>query len=187
MTSTAPHSSYRGPVRLVLFDVDGVLTDGAIYVDGDKECVKRFNVRDGVAVALLRAHGIATGIVSGKASAALDYRVSELKFDVAVTGCGDKLGAYQRTCEERGVADEQVVFVGDDVIDLAVMLRVGIACAPADAHPLVLGIAHYVSPFRGGTGVARDVAEYVLTEGGLPLDDAYRPLTESWRGHAVVQ
>ena len=94
---------YRGAIRLVLFDVDGVLTDGSIYLDGEGECMKQFNVKDGIAVALLRSHGIATGILSAKSSPALTLRASQLKFDVVVTGCDRKLEAYEQIKTERGL------------------------------------------------------------------------------------
>ncbi|BEU28327.1 HAD-IIIA family hydrolase [Paraburkholderia steynii] len=178
---------YRGAIRLVLFDVDGVLTDGSIYLDGEGECMKQFNVKDGIAVALLRSHGIATGILSAKSSPALTLRASQLKFDVVVTGCDRKLVAYEQIKIERGLQDTQIAFVGDDVIDLAVMRVAGYACAPADAHPLVLRAAAYVAQCSGGHGVARDVAEHLLVKGGLSRDAAYAPLIESWSRHDVTQ
>nr|WP_241991738.1 HAD hydrolase family protein [Paraburkholderia sp. RAU2J] len=156
----------------MLFDVDGVLTDGSIYLDGEGECIKRFNVKDGVAVALLRSHGIATGILSANSSPALTLRASQLKFDVVVTGCDRKLVAYEQIKAERNLLDAQIAFVGDDVIDLAVMRVAGYACAPADAHPLVLRAAAYVAQCGGGHGVARR---------------RLCPLIESWSRHDVTQ
>lgn len=178
---------YNGPVRLVLFDVDGVLTDGTLHIGADGEVVKNFNAKDGVAVALLKAHGIRSGILSGKASAALDYRVCQLKFDVAVTGCHNKLEAYDKLKRELKLADEQVAFVGDDIIDLPVMQQVALSYAPADAHELILGMASHVTRMRGGQGVAREVVEHLLQLGGLSLDAVYAPLIAQWRQYDAQQ
>lgn len=178
---------YRGAIRLVLFDVDGVLTDGTLYLDGEGECIKRFNVKDGIAVGLLRSHGIATGILSARSSPALTLRAQQLKFDVVVTGCDHKLSAYEQIKAERNLQDAQIAFVGDDVIDLAVIRAVGYACAPADAHALVLRAAAYIAQCGGGHGVARDVAEHLLIKGGLSREAAYAPLIESWSRHEVTQ
>ncbi len=93
---------YRGPIRLVLFDIDAVLTDGTLFLDGQGELVKPFNVRDGLAVGLLRAHGILSGVLSGKASAPLDYRIRQLEFVVAVTGRLEKRDAYATPGHESG-------------------------------------------------------------------------------------
>ena len=173
-------NAYQGPIRLVLFDVDGVLTDGSLHIGSDGEVVKSFNAKDGVAVALLRAHGIRSGIISGKASPALDYRARQLKLDLVVTGCHDKLSAYTDLKSDHGLADEQIVFVGDDVIDLPVIQQVGISYAPADAHSLVLRQASHITRASGGQGVAREVAEHLLLLGGLSLDAAYQPLLAQW-------
>jgi 3-deoxy-D-manno-octulosonate 8-phosphate phosphatase (KDO 8-P phosphatase) len=180
-------NAYNGPIRLVLFDVDGVLTDGTLHIGADGEVFKSFNAKDGVAVALLRAHGVRSGIVSGKASPALDYRARQLKFDLVVTGCHDKLSAYVELKRELGLEDGQVAFVGDDVIDMPVMQQVGISYAPADAHSLVLRHANYITRTIGGQGVAREVAEHLLLQGGLSLDVVYQPLLDEWSRHAAQQ
>lgn len=179
--------AYQGPIRLVLYDVDGVLTDGSLHIGAHGEEVKSFNAKDGVAVALLKAHGIRSGIISGKASAALDYRASQLKLDLAITGCNDKLTAYTNLKRELELSDEQIVFVGDDVIDLPVMMRVAFSYAPADAHELVLQQASKITCAKGGEGVAREVAEHLLRQGGLDLQAAYHPLLEKWSQHEPQQ
>ena len=178
---------YQGPVRLVLFDVDGVLTDGTLYLDGQGEQIKGFNVRDGLAVSLLRAHGIRSGVLSGKTSAALDYRIRQLKFDVAVTGRLEKREAYAAIKREQGLEDSQIAYVGDDVVDLPLAGLVGCFYAPSDAHPLVLSNANHVVQARGGRGVAREVAEHLLQAGGLNLEQAYRPLIDEWNRYDAVQ
>lgn len=180
-------SLYQGPIRLVLFDVDGVLTDGTLFLDGQGELVKPFNVRDGLAVGLLRAHGILSGVLSGKASAPLDYRIRQLKFDVAVTGKLEKREAYAALKREHALEDAEVAYVGDDVVDLPLAGLVGRFYAPADAHPLVLARADHVVGAKGGHGVAREVAEHVLHSGGLGLEHAYQPLMDQWDRHHAVQ
>ncbi|RQR37373.1 HAD family hydrolase [Burkholderia sp. Bp9142] len=180
-------ATYRGPVRLVLFDVDGVLTDGLLHVTAEGEFMKSFHAHDGVAVALLRAHGIRTGILSGKHSGALAWRAKQLGVDVLVTGCDDKGAGYANIKAQQQLDDHEIVYVGDDVNDLAVIERVGVSYAPADAHRLVRARVDHVACTGGGRGVAREVAEHLLTDAGLSLDDAYRPLLEQWSGHDVVQ
>ncbi|MDE1167881.1 MAG: HAD hydrolase family protein [Pseudomonas sp.] len=171
--------AYQGPVRLVVFDVDGVLTDGALHLGAEGEMFKSFSARDGVAFGLLRAHGILSAIISGKASRALDYRVTELSIDHAVTGCSNKAQAYASLKALLGLEDRHVVFVGDDVIDLAVMKQAGSSYAPADAHPLARRVARHVTRAAGGKGVAREVVEHVLLLGGVELDEAYLPMLVS--------
>ena len=180
-------SQYLGPIRLVLFDVDGVLTDGTLFVDGQGELAKPFNVRDGLAVGLLRAHGILSGVLSGKSSAALDYRIRQLRFDIAVTGRLEKREAYAAIKREHGLEDAQIAYVGDDVVDLPLAGLAGQFYAPADAHPLVLARADHVVAARGGQGVAREVAEHLLRSGGLDLESAYAPLIGQWDRHHAVQ
>ena len=162
--------------RLVLFDVDGVLTDGTLWIGPQGEAFKGFNAKDGVAVALLKKYGLQVGIVSGKASAALDVRVEQLQFDVAITGCSDKLGAIQAWLADKDYGLEAVVFVGDDVIDVAIMQAVGVAYAPADAHALAMEAAQHITRAVGGHGVAREVAEHVLLEQGIGLEEMYAGL-----------
>ena len=178
---------YRGPVRLVLFDVDGVLTDGLLHVTADGEFIKSFHAQDGVAFALLRAHGIRTGILSGKHSGALTWRAQQLGVDVLVSGCDDKAAGYADIKTRLRLADHEIAYVGDDVNDLAVIERVGVSYAPADAHHFVRSRVDHVANAAGGRGVAREVAEHLLAGGGLPLDDVYRPLLDQWSRHDAVQ
>lgn len=162
--------------KLVLFDVDGVLTDGTLWISPEGEAVKGFNAKDGVAVALLRKYDIATGVVSGKASGALDFRIQQLGFDVAITGCKDKLGAINAWLADKDYGIESVAFVGDDFIDVEIMQHVGAAYAPADAHVLAIQAAGHVTQVMGGRGVAREVAEHILLGQDIALDDMYAGL-----------
>lgn len=174
-------------IELVLFDVDGVLTDGTIWMDGSGEALKGFHVQDGLAVSLLRAHGIRSGVLSGKTSAPLDARIKQLGFDVAVTGTLGKAEALVSITSELGVSADEVAFVGDDVVDLPLAGIVGQFYAPSDAHPLVLAAANVVLTRPGGRGVAREAAEHVLAARGLSLEDMYTPLLETMTSSHVVQ
>lgn len=178
---------YCGPIRLVIFDVDGVLTDGQLYIDGQGEAFKAFNVRDGLSVSLLKAHGIKAGVLSGKTSSSLDFRIQQLKFDFAVTGKLEKKSAYEKVKADLGLEDYQIAYVGDDVVDLPLAGVVGSFYAPSDSHPLVLQQATYVTTSKGGRGVAREVAEHILCLGGVDLENAYRPLINHWSEFNAVQ
>jgi 3-deoxy-D-manno-octulosonate 8-phosphate phosphatase (KDO 8-P phosphatase) len=180
-------SAYSGPIRLVLFDVDGVLTDGSLLFDSNGEALKKFNVRDGLAIALLRAHGIRSGVLSGKASGPLDHRIRQLGFDVAVTGSLAKSDAFEAIGREEGLENSAIAYVGDDVVDLPLAGRAGRFYAPSDAHPLVLRRADHILVARGGHGAGREVAEHVLASGGLSLEQAYEPLMREWEYFRAVQ
>lgn len=174
-------------IELVLFDVDGVLTDCSLYLDSDGESFKVFNARDGLAVALLHAHGIRSGVLSGKSSGGLDYRIRQLQFDIAVTGCVEKRRALREICADEDLHPSTVAYVGDDVVDLPLIGLVGRFYAPSDAHRLVLDRADHVISCRGGRGVAREVAEHVLLSRGHSLTEVYQPLIEGWGRLDAVQ
>ena len=166
-------------IRLVLFDVDGVLTDGSLYIGPDGEIFKSFNAKDGVAIALLKKYGIKVGVISGKASKALDFRITQLKFDYAITGCNDKLAALNEIMKSACLNQDQIAFVGDDIIDIPVMNEVGLGIAPMDAHELVINCATHVTQAKGGGGVARETAEFILKGTGLSLREMYSGMVGS--------
>ena len=166
-------------IRLVLFDVDGVLTDGGLYVGENGEMFKKFNAKDGVAVSLLHKNGLKVGLVSGKKSRALDFRINELGFDYAITDCKDKLSAVKNLLDCIELKFSQVAFIGDDVLDVPVMKKTGLSIAPADGHPLAKQIAHIVTLAKGGEGVARESAEHILKESGLTLEMMYADVMAS--------
>lgn len=163
-------------IRLVLFDVDGVLTDGSLFIGPDGEICKSFNAKDGVAVTLLQKHNILVGIISGKASEALNFRIRQLNFDFAITGCSDKLSAVEEIMESAGLNSSQIAFVGDDIIDISVMKKVALGIAPSDAHQLVIDCANHITKSKGGDGVARETAEFILSNTGLSLCEMYAGL-----------
>ncbi|AZN31579.1 HAD-IIIA family hydrolase [Pseudoalteromonas agarivorans] len=165
-------------IELILFDVDGVMTDGSIYIDKNGESFKKFNVKDGLAIELLRSHNIKTGVVSGKASKALTLRSEKLGFDFIVTGCKNKLPRVHDICTELNIGLDKVAFVGDDVLDLPVMQKCGASFAPSDAHELVLNYAQYITNAPGGGGVVREVADKVLLARFETLDVIYDVLLD---------
>lgn len=171
-----PRPDRRDQIELVLFDVDGVLTDGTLLIGPEGEALKPFNVRDGVAIGLLRQHGIKSGVLSAKSSQPLMTRATQLGMDVIKIGFSRKLEAIQQIAEEQGIAADRIAFAGDDVIDIPVMREVAAAYAPADAHPLVLDTADYVTKAEGGRGVAREIAEDLLSARGLDLAGMYAHL-----------
>ena len=165
-------------IELVLLDVDGVMTDGSIYIDEHGESFKKFNVKDGLAIELLHSHGIKTGVVSGKASKALTQRCEKLGFNYIVTGCKNKLPHVEVICNELGITLAQVAFVGDDVLDLLVMQKCGASFAPSDAHALVLEHAQQITKAQGGCGVVREVADTILLKRYSTLADVYKVLLD---------
>jgi 3-deoxy-D-manno-octulosonate 8-phosphate phosphatase (KDO 8-P phosphatase) len=165
-------------IKLVVFDVDGVMTDGGIYIDGHGESFKKFNVKDGLAIELFRSHNIKTAVVSGKASKALTKRCEQLGFDFIVTGSKNKLPKVNEICLQLGVALTDVAFLGDDVLDLPVMQLCGLSVAPADAHQLVLESADIVTKAIGGAGVVREFADMLLIERSGSLAEVYQVLLD---------
>lgn len=150
-------------VKLVAFDIDGVLTDGSIiwqYSAGWN--AKVFDVKDGFGILLLMKAGIEVAFVSGRQSIAVEHRAKDLGVKHVVQGSDDKLAALREIMVKAGVREDEIAFVGDDLNDLAVLRRVGFACAPADAVPEVKAVVEFVAKAPGGKGCAREVAEKVL-------------------------
>jgi len=163
-------------ILLVLFDVDGVLTDGSIYTNEYGEMFKQFNVKDGLAIELLHSHGIKTGIVSGKCSEALKSRAKSLGFNYQITGVKNKLPAVEEICKELSISLSNVAFIGDDILDIPVMDKCGLSACPNDAHELVFLSSTWILRQCGGQGVAREFSDKLLLSKGLTLIEAYRPL-----------
>ncbi len=159
-------------VRLVVFDVDGVLTDGTLVYSADGEQVKHFNVKDGVGIKLLNTYDILTAVISAKESAALSRRVKDLGIQHFFPATKDKWAVLSALMDELLIGTEEVCFVGDDVIDLKVMKKVGLSIAPKDAFWMVKDHADLITESDGGRGVAREVADIILGS-RMPLDEAY--------------
>jgi len=153
-------------VRLMLFDVDGVLTDGRLWYGADGEALKVFHVADGLGIGLLKRAGIEVGLLSGRASPAVSARATELGLSHVLQGIDDKSAAFEALLKTAGRAPDETGYMGDDLIDLPVLRRCGFACAPAQAHELVRASAHYVARAPAGGGAAREVCEYLLRARG---------------------
>ncbi len=149
-------------VELLVLDVDGVLTDGRLYFSASGEALKVFHVRDGHGIKLLLGGGVQVAAFSGRRSAAVTARMRELKVRHLVQGCADKVAALATLTRRLGVAPLASACIVDDTPDLPLMSAVGFAAAVADAHPLVLSAAHWVSRAPGGRGAVREFADAIL-------------------------
>ena len=158
-------------IRLALFDVDGVLTDGKIYIDPKGAELKVFNILDGHGIRLLQHYGVNVGVITGRRSKALEYRMQDLEVKYVYQGCIDKFDAYQQLLSELNLNEQQTSFVGDDIVDLQIMSRCGLAIAVANAHSFVKQHAHWQTSAMGGNGAVREVCDLILEAQGL-LDKA---------------
>ncbi len=165
-------------VKLVAFDVDGVLTDGGLYIGDNGVEYKAFYSRDGHGMRMLMDSGIAVGIITGRESQLVTDRMNALGVRHVYQGRSEKRPAFESLMRDTGLSSEQIAFVGDDVMDLPVMKRAGLAVAVADAHPLVVEHAHWRTPSPGGRGAVRDVCELVMQAHGS-LNAAFRAYTEA--------
>ena len=156
-------------VRLLVLDVDGVLTDGTLYLSASGEELKAFNIQDGLGIKLLQAADIEVAIVTGRSSRALELRARELGVMRVTQDVADKLAAVTDLLEELGLAPEQAACVGDDLPDLPLLSRCGLAVAVPEAPRWLLDRAHYVTRRAGGRGAVREVCELLLrAQGALP-------------------
>lgn len=155
-----------GSVRLVIFDVDGVLTDGRLYFGDEGREGRAFNVKDGHGIRLLLHYGVQVAVLSGRRSGVVARRMEELGIEHVHQGERDKGPAFERLLEACGVAAAQAAYMGDDLPDLAPMRRAGLACAVADAHPEVIRCAHWVARAGGGCGAARELCDALIKERG---------------------
>jgi 3-deoxy-D-manno-octulosonate 8-phosphate phosphatase (KDO 8-P phosphatase) len=149
-------------VRLAVFDIDGVFTDGRIWLGTDGTEFKAFSVRDGVGVKQLLAAGIEIAIISGRASSAVDRRMAELGVGRVMQGIRDKGAALAQLLNETGVEPARVAYLGDDTPDLPAMQVVGLPAAVADAHPEVRAASLWTSSLPGGRGAVREFCEFLL-------------------------
>ncbi|MBA3563876.1 MAG: 3-deoxy-manno-octulosonate-8-phosphatase KdsC [Gammaproteobacteria bacterium] len=149
-------------IRLVVFDIDGVFTDGRLSFGADGSEVKTFFVRDGYGVKALRSAGIEVAVISGRRSETVSRRMRELGVAHVFQGDDDKLPIYSALIDKLGLAREQVAYVGDDVPDLPVLRQAGLPIAVADAHPDLQHAVAWTTPSRGGRGAVRDVCDLLL-------------------------
>jgi 3-deoxy-D-manno-octulosonate 8-phosphate phosphatase (KDO 8-P phosphatase) len=149
-------------IRLILFDVDGVLTDGRVLIHSDGSEVKSFAIRDGIAMVWAQRSGIKVGFLSARLSATTPHRAAQLGITLVYHGVTSKLATYEQILADEGVSDADVAYMGDDVVDLAVLARVGLATAPADCAGEVRDRVHWVTASLGGDGAARELIERIL-------------------------
>ena len=164
--SRPPHHP-AAAVRLLVLDVDGVLTDGSIQLDDLGHETKRFNVRDGFGIKLWQKMGFAVAIITGRSGEAVKHRARELGIEHVVQGSGDKLGALQTLCTSLGVGLGECACIADDWPELAMMRSVGYPIAVADADTRVLAAAAHVTRHGGGQGAVREAIEHLLDQRGL--------------------
>lgn len=160
-------------IKLVIFDIDGVLTDGTLYYSSTGEELKAFNVKDGVGIKMLLAHDIHVAVISAKSSAPLSKRMSDLGITLFFPATKDKFFRIKMLMSEYQLHADELAFVGDDMIDLLAMRQVGVSFTPADGFHLVRQEADIVTQSSGGKGVAREVADMILSTRGS-LSELYQ-------------
>ena len=153
-------------IELVVFDVDGVFTDGRLYYGAEGEALKVFHVHDGQGVKRLLKAGVQVAVISGRESAAVSRRMQDLGIAHVFQGDEDKLPIFERLLKQLGLDAKRVACVGDDLPDLPLMQRVGLAVTVPNAHPEVLGKAQFVTRARGGLGAVREVCDLILDARG---------------------
>ena len=153
-------------IKLVIFDVDGVLTDGRLYFDHEGREYKTFHARDGLGLRFLREFGIEMAVISGRRSDIVERRLRAFGITLIYQGYEEKLAAFERILKERPYSLAEIAYVGDDLLDLPVMRRVGLAIAVQDAHVLVKQQAHWVTALPGGRGAVREVCDLLLEAQG---------------------
>lgn len=163
-------------IRLVLLDVDGVLTDGKLHYGNSGEELKAFDIQDGLGIKLLQQAGIKVGIITGRSSTLLERRAKELSIDPLVQGREDKLTALNELLETMDISLDEIAFMGDDLPDLAVIRRVGLGITPANGNIQLVNQALWQTVKVGGNGAVREVAELILEAQGKlkPLIETYQ-------------
>jgi len=161
-------------VRVLVLDVDGVLTDGSLFIGDDGQEYKAFHSRDGHGMKMLMSQGVEIAIITGRTSRVVDHRAGDLGIQRVYQGVGDKLPVFRDLLESTGLEPAQAAYAGDDVVDLPIMFNCGLSIAVADAHPLVREHAHWVTPSGGGRGAAREISELLLYA-QQRLDAAVKP------------
>ena len=150
------------PIKAFVFDFDGVMTDGSVWVYADRETVRAGNIKDGFAVQYAVKKGYTVAVISGATSASIDNRMQMLGVTQCYTGCGNKIETYEQFLKKNGLTDSQVLYMGDDLPDYALLQRAGVSACPADAAVEVRDMVDYISLYDGGHGCVRDVIEQVL-------------------------
>jgi len=155
-----------GMIEFLLLDVDGILTDGRIFIDSYGNELKTFHIHDGYGIYLLKKSGIGVGIISGRSSRSVEYRAKELNITEVYQGITDKVSVYKQIAGKYNLADEQVAFMGDDLIDLPLLSIVGFSATAADAVREVREAVDMISDKMGGGGAVREVTDFILKSKG---------------------
>ena len=166
LTNPLPATARAKKLRLMIFDVDGILTDGSLHYGPDGELMKTFNVLDGLGIKLLQQSGVATAIISARQSPVVARRAADLGVKIVRQGVHDKQAAFEATLAETALSAVECGFMGDDIIDLPVMTRVGFAASVPNGHAEVRERAHYVAQAGGGRGAVREVCDFILRAQG---------------------
>jgi 3-deoxy-D-manno-octulosonate 8-phosphate phosphatase (KDO 8-P phosphatase) len=153
-------------LRVLLFDVDGVLTDGGVYLVADRREIKRFSIKDGAGISAASKCGLITGILSARASAATNARAAELGMKIVLQGVTSKRQAFSDLLASHNVTAAEVAYMGDDLVDLAVLTQAGLSGCPSDAAAEVVVASHWTSRYGGGQGAAREFIEVILKARG---------------------
>lgn len=153
-------------IKLLVFDVDGVLTDGRLIVGDDGQEYKSFFSKDGLGIKMLLKTGVEVAVITARTSKVVLHRMENLGINRIYQGQLEKLPAFEKILKDLNITAEEAAYVGDDVIDLPVMLRAGLAITVQDAHPLAKQHAHWQTPQPGGRGAARDVCELIMQAQG---------------------
>lgn len=153
-------------IRLLLLDVDGVMTDNRLFYGDNGIEYKAFHTRDGHGMVLLREAGIDIGIITGRTSEVVSRRMADLKVKYVYQGVPDKLPTFENLMNQCGLSPDQVAYMGDDILDLPILRRVGLAAMPANADPVLRDHVHFISRQPGGQGAVRELCELILKAQG---------------------
>lgn len=153
-------------IKVAIFDIDGVLTDGSLFIGDDGQEYKAFNSRDGHGLKMLQNNGVAVAIITGRTSEVVEHRIRDLGIKYVYQGQHDKTIAFNDLLAKLDITAAECAYVGDDVVDLPVMSQVGLAIAVRDAHPMVIKYSHWQTPSNGGRGAGRDVCEMIMEAQG---------------------
>ncbi len=153
-------------IKLLICDVDGVLTDGSVFLGNGNEELKAFNIKDGFGLRAIQQFGIEVALITGRQSHLVERRAAELQIRHVFQGNSNKRGAYAELLNQLKLSPAETAHMGDDLPDLPLFLQVGLAAAPADAHPVMREHAHYISRANGGAGAVREVCDLLLQAQG---------------------
>ena len=174
MISLADTRNRARRLKLMAFDVDGVLSEGSLFYTDEGVEMKAFNSLDGLGINMLKRAGITVAIITGRRAKCVEHRMKNLGIDILYQGVGDKVEALHDLLAKQGVSAEEAGYMGDDIVDLKIMDACGFSAAPADCHELVKSYARMMSTKIGGRGAVREVCEFILDAQGK-LDEALAP------------